>query len=79
MGYFRCFIQKKKKMGMNLDFISILLGLTSSNGLDIFKHFKPEYNYKKRDLFNPDREKTLENTRKRSISRKKISGKFAIS
>ena len=64
---------------MNLDFISILLGLTSSHGLDIFKQFKPEHNYKKRDLFNPDREKLLENTRKRSISRKKISGKFAIS
>ena len=64
---------------MNLDFIRILLGLTSSHGLDIFKHFKPEYNYKKRDLFYPDREKTLENTRKRNISRKKISRKFAIS
>ena len=41
---------------MNLDFISILLGLASSHGLDIFEQFKPEYNYKKRDLFNPDRE-----------------------
>ena len=54
MGYFRCFI--KKKLGMNLDFISILLGLAFSHGLGIFEQFKPEYNYKKRDLFNPDRE-----------------------
>ena len=65
MGYFRCSI--KKKLRMNLDFISILLGLTSSHGLDIFKQSKPEYNYKKRDLFDPDRELLLENTRKRSI------------
>ena len=45
---------------MNLDFISILLGLTSSHGLNNFKEFKPEYNYKKRDLFNPDPEKNVE-------------------
>ena len=64
---------------MNLDFMSILLGLTSSHGLDIFKQSKLEYNYKKRDLFNPDQEKSLKNRRKRSISRKKISGKFAVS
>ena len=41
---------QKKKLGMNLDFISILLGLASSYGLDIFKQFKPEYNYKKTRL-----------------------------
>ena len=54
MGYFRCFI--KKKIGNELGFHQHPTRFSVLAWIGHFRTIKPEYNYKKRDLFNPDRE-----------------------